>query len=80
MAKWTQSDDELWLLQYLPKYRSLTGKSRVKNNEKRAFLVEVYEAYNKEFPKRIDTFNFTDIYCGGTNDERQRKMIDVSRF
>ena len=77
MAKWTQQDDEQYLLQFLPRFVEKRGAARVKNVDKKAFLLEVLEAYQNNFPGRIDTMKFTDIDFGGTKEERETRLRKV---
>jgi hypothetical protein len=81
-AKWTSTalGDREWLDTKLLQFAAIRGdgKARKKNPAKDAYLLKVYDEYDKLYPGRIASFNFNGIGTGGTDAERKDTMIKVS--
>src|ERR1700733_11763866 len=80
-TKWTASDVDLaFLLHKVPAYSEVhrTGKARVKNHARDAFLANTVAAYEFKFPGRLASMDLPGIGLGGTPEERRDVFKEVS--
>ena len=82
-ATWTNPTSDLpFLLSKIPEYSALhaNAKAGVKNTGKICFYREVFQQYVSRFPKRWEEMILPRVGSGGTREEREKEMIEVSDF
>jgi hypothetical protein len=80
--KWATEQELVYLATKLHGFGSIhsTGRARIRNPKKAAYLNDVYDEFEKLFPGRILDMDLPRVGKGGSETERKEAMLDVSDF
>jgi hypothetical protein len=80
--KWASEDELIFLITKIETYNAIhtSGKARVRNPRKAAFLNEVYDEFDKLFAGSIPKMDLQNITVKSTIDERKKAMIEVRYY
>jgi hypothetical protein len=79
--KWTDPEVDLpFLLDKIPGYSNVytTGKARVKNNARDAYLNQTMAQYIQQFPGRVNSMDLPGIGLGESDAKRNEVFKEVS--